>query len=631
MKRDTLKRAFDIAAALCGLIALAPLLSLVALAVWLEDRSSPWFRGVRIGRGERRFRMVKFRTMLPDAWKSGVSSTASGDWRITRVGKILRRAKLDELPQLWNVLAGDMSLVGPRPQVEPDAALYTAEERRLFTVRPGMTDLASIVFADEGEILAGCADPDLHYNQSIRPWKSRLALLYLDRQSFSTDRQILALTLLAAVSRRKALAGVLGVLDCWGADPMLRRMAARGEPLMAWPPPGANGIVAEYGAQTSPLAIPIARRSRDIRLEDLLGRPEARWEGNDLQEHLSGRIVLVTGAGGSIGSELCRHIARYHPKALIGFDQAESALYQVEQELGERFPALEFLPAVGSIQNRRRLEELFQEHRPQSVYHAAAYKHVPLMEAHLFEAVENNVLGTHNLVRAASEHAAEEFVLVSSDKAVRPAGVMGATKRVAEMICQAESGGAARFLAVRFGNVMESSGSVIPNFRRQIEAGGPMTVTHPDMQRYFMTITEAAELVLQSAAMGRGGEVFVLEMGEPIRILDLARRMILQSGLRPDIDIPIVFSGTRPGEKLHEDIRALEEHTSATRHAQIRVFSGPPPPRIIWRTLEDLGRASGERNAAQVVSCLQKLIPDYVPSAVALRQAQTYSGRAVSA
>ena len=368
-----------------------------------------------------------------------------------------------------------------------------------------------------------------------------------------------------------------------------------------------------------------------MRLEDLLGRPQARWEGRDLQEHLSGRVVLVTGAAGSIGSELCRQIARHHPKALIGFDQAESALYQVEQELREWFPTLDFHPAVGSIQNRRRLEELFQEHRPQSVYHAAAYKHVPLMEAHLFEAVENNVLGTRNLARAASAHGAEEFVLVSSDKAVRPVGVMGATKRVAEMVCQAEPSGVTRFLAVRFGNVMESSGSVIPNFRRQIEAGGPVTVTHPDMHRYFMTIPEAAELVLQSAALGSGGEIFMLEMGEPVRILDLARRMILLSGLRPDIDIPIVFSGTRPGEKLHEEVRALEEHTSSTPHAQIRVFPGAVPPRTTHRTLDELEQATEERDTAQVVACLKKMVPGYTPSLVALRGARESMGEAVSA
>ena len=304
--------------------------------------------------------MVKFRTMIPDAWKSGVSSTASGDRRITRVGKILRRAKLDELPQLWNVLTGDMSLVGPRPQVEPDAALYTAEERRLFDARPGITDLASIVFADEGEILAGSADPDLGYNQSIRPWKSRLGLLYIERQSLVIDLKILGLTLLAAISRERALAGVAQMLHSWNADPLLCRMALRQEPLMVWPPPGAERMVAEYAAHARPRVV--AKPIREIRLEDLLGRPQARWEGSDLQEHLSGRMVLVTGAGGSIGSELCRQIARHRPKALIGFDQAESALYQVEQELREWFPEIDFLPAVGSIQNRRRLEELFQEH-----------------------------------------------------------------------------------------------------------------------------------------------------------------------------------------------------------------------------------------------------------------------------
>jgi len=246
-----MKRAFDLIAALCGLSALLPLLGLIAFVVWLEDRRSPWFPGVRVGHGGGRFRMLKFRTMIPGASKSGVSSTASGDRRITRVGKRLRRAKLDELPQLWNVLAGDMSLVGPRPQVEPDAALYTAEERRLFEVRPGITDLASIVFADEAEILEGAVDPDLRYNQRIRPWKSRLGLLYIERQSLVGDLQILGLTLLAAMSRKRALAGIARLLDSWNADPLLRRMAARQEPLLSWPPPGAEQIVQEYPAQAA--------------------------------------------------------------------------------------------------------------------------------------------------------------------------------------------------------------------------------------------------------------------------------------------------------------------------------------------------------------------------------------------
>jgi lipopolysaccharide/colanic/teichoic acid biosynthesis glycosyltransferase len=248
-----MKRIFDFMAALCGLIVLSPLLAAIALRVWLEDRRSPWFRGVRVGRRGRRFRMLKFRSMIPDAAKSGVSSTACGDPRITRVGKLLRRAKLDELPQLWNVLRGEMSLVGPRPQVEPDAALYTRQERRLFEVRPGVTDLASIVFADEGEILTGFSDPDLVYNQIIRPWKSRLGLLYVDRQSLAGDLRILGLTLLGAISRKRALAGVARLLDAWNADPLLGRMAVRGEPLLAWPPPGAEQILAEYPARPAKL------------------------------------------------------------------------------------------------------------------------------------------------------------------------------------------------------------------------------------------------------------------------------------------------------------------------------------------------------------------------------------------
>jgi lipopolysaccharide/colanic/teichoic acid biosynthesis glycosyltransferase len=241
-----LKRSFDVLAGLCGLLMLLPFLVLIAALVFLGDGNTPWFRGVRVGLGGRRFRMVKFRTMIPNAWKSGVSSTGAADRRITRVGKLLRRAKLDELPQLWNVLIGDMSLVGPRPQVEADAALYSGEEQRLFEARPGITDLASIVFADEGQILAGASDPDLTYNQIIRPWKSRLALVYLERRSFTVDIQILWLTLLGAVSREKALRGVGRMLVAWGGDPLLCRMAARSEPLLAWPPPGTARIVVEY-------------------------------------------------------------------------------------------------------------------------------------------------------------------------------------------------------------------------------------------------------------------------------------------------------------------------------------------------------------------------------------------------
>ena len=246
-----MKRAVDVVAALSGLLLLSPLLALVAAAIWLEDRHSPFFFGRRVARGEGFFPMVKFRSMVPNAWKSGVSSTSATDRRVTRVGSLIRRAKLDELPQLWNVLTGDMSLVGPRPQVDTDAKMYTLEERRLLSLRPGITDLASIVFSDEGEILAGSADPDLLYNQIIRPWKSRLGLLYVERRTIAVDGSLVFLTLLSAVSRKLALAGVARILESWGAPPTLIRMAARQAELLPWPPPGATEIVQRYPTQSA--------------------------------------------------------------------------------------------------------------------------------------------------------------------------------------------------------------------------------------------------------------------------------------------------------------------------------------------------------------------------------------------
>ena len=246
-----MKRAFDISAALMGLLALSPILAIVALAIWLEDRHSPFFLGKRVAKGGGFFSMVKFRSMIPNAWKSGVSSTSATDRRITRVGALVRRCKLDEFPQLWNVFCGDMSLVGPRPQVETDARMYTAEERRLLSVRPGITDLASIVFADEGEILSGSSDPDLLYNQVIRPWKSRLGLLYIEHSSVALDLRLISLTLLTAVSRERALAGIVEILESWSADPVLVGVASRSAPLPAWPPPGASNIVQRYPTQTA--------------------------------------------------------------------------------------------------------------------------------------------------------------------------------------------------------------------------------------------------------------------------------------------------------------------------------------------------------------------------------------------
>ena len=368
---------------------------------------------------------------------------------------------------------------------------------------------------------------------------------------------------------------------------------------------------------------------REVRVEDLLGRPPVQLDESGIRAGLVGKVVLVTGAGGSIGSELCRQMARYHPAVIVGLDQSETALYHIDQEMSERVPRAVFHAEVGSIQNRRRLEEIFREYRPHAVYHAAAYKHVPLMEAHPFEAIENNILGTHEVARAARSAGVKTVVLVSSDKAVRPAGIMGATKRMAELVCLAagQPETRTRFLAVRFGNVLGSNGSVIPRFRQQIAVGGPLTVTHPEMRRYFMTIAEAAQLVLQAAAMGAGGEVFVLDMGEPIRILDLARKMILLSGLQPDLDIRIEFTGIRPGEKLCEELSAYEENTLPTAHSQIRVFTGRGVAReALSRCLEDLRDAVEARDTEGAVFCMKELIPEYSPTTFVLRRAVARAG-----
>ncbi|MCC7483966.1 MAG: polysaccharide biosynthesis protein [Burkholderiales bacterium] len=311
---------------------------------------------------------------------------------------------------------------------------------------------------------------------------------------------------------------------------------------------------------------------RDIELDDLLGRDPVMLDTGGLRGWLAGRVVMVTGAGGSIGSELARQIARFGPSRLILFEHNEFGLYSIGEEFEESRGGPSAVCAIGDVKDRARVEEVLREWRPSVVFHAAAYKHVPLMEEeNAWQAVLNNVLGTEVLARAAAAAGVEKFVLVSTDKAVNPTNVMGATKRLAEMVCQALQGPAGtRFAMVRFGNVLGSAGSVIPRFRRQIAAGGPVTVTHPEVVRYFMSIPEAVQLVLQAGLMSRGGEIFVLDMGEPVRIVDLARDLIRLSGYGEN-DIRIVYTGLRPGEKLYEEPLAAGESTLATPHPKLRI------------------------------------------------------------
>jgi FlaA1/EpsC-like NDP-sugar epimerase len=355
----------------------------------------------------------------------------------------------------------------------------------------------------------------------------------------------------------------------------------------------------------------LARQIRNIAVEDLLGRMPIRLEQDQIASKLRGQTVLVTGAAGSIGSELCRQIARFSPAAIVGFDIAETALFYVELEMAERFSACRFYPELGNVCDSQRLSDVFKKFRPTVVFHAAAYKHVPMMERHPFSAVENNVLGTVNVANAAAQYEAERLVMISTDKAVHPTSIMGLTKRVSELYINSLRNGT-KYVSVRFGNVLGSNGSVIPIFSKQISDGGPVTVTHPDMRRYFMTIPEASQLVLQAGSMGQGGEIFILDMGEPVLIADLARKLIRLSGLRPDLDIRIEYTGMRPGEKLNEELTGVDETVLPTCHEKIRVHQGQRIPQSeIAQQINRMRTACFDRDADGLLAILKNLVPTY--------------------
>lgn len=411
-------------------------------------------------------------------------------------------------------------------------------------------------------------------------------------------------------------------------------------------------------------ALLLRKSARDLtrspELHTLLGRKAINLDTPELQRFLANKRILITGAGGSIGSELCRQAARFCPERIILVERAENALFEIDRELRERWIGVDVQPCVADITDRVRMEAVFAEHRPHIVFHAAAHKHVPMMEANPGEAIKNNVFGTQIVAQIARDSGVDAFVLISTDKAVNPASVMGATKRLAEMVVQAVGSegrdqksedidqrlevrsqpavlpfltsdlrplassnaprlpNAGRFLAVRFGNVLGSSGSVVPIFRKQIEAGGPVTVTHPEMRRYFMTIPEATQLVMQAGAIGKGGEIFVLDMGEPVRILDLAKQMIAQAGLVEDKDITIRFTGVRPGEKLFEELARDDENTRPTSHEKIRVWE--LPTRSLDNVESMLGRLATAVNLPKdgAVAVLAEVLNEYRPGAMPL-------------
>ena len=356
---------------------------------------------------------------------------------------------------------------------------------------------------------------------------------------------------------------------------------------------------------------------RDVAYKDLLGRETVKLDEESIGKYLKGKRVLITGAGGSIGSELCRQVCRYTPESIILYERAESPLFEIELELKDNFQYIKIIPRLADILDIQQLKNAFHEERPHVVFHAAAYKHVPMLEIQPWEAMTNNILGTRNIIEEAKAFQVERFVFVSTDKAVRPANVMGASKRIAELFVQAQNGcglSNTQFMTVRFGNVVGSVGSVVPLFRKQIEKGGPVTVTHPEITRYFMTIPEACQLILQASSMGKGGEIFILEMGIPIKIADMAKDLIRLSGFEPDVDVKIEYIGLRPGEKLSEELITEEEGIVQTSHEKIMVVQGPVCDiELINGKVDQLLELAVKQDGEEIKRTLKEILPEYTP------------------
>ena len=353
---------------------------------------------------------------------------------------------------------------------------------------------------------------------------------------------------------------------------------------------------------------------REVSFEDLLGRDPIDLDMKSIGDYLTDKVVLVSGAGGSIGSELCRQITQFQPKNLILFDKTENSLFHIEMEFRQRFPKVSIAPILGDVKYESFLNKLFSDYRPEVVFHAAAYKHVPIVELNPWEAIYNNIIGTRNIVEASHRFGTKCFINVSTDKAVRPVSVMGATKRVAEIITSCYAANPTRFVSVRFGNVIGSEGSVVHLFKKQIERFGPVTVTDPEITRYFMTIPESCKLILQAGALGEGGEIFILDMGTPIKIVDMARDLIRRSGFKPDVDIEIKFIGLRPGEKLHEELITEGEGIVRTPYEKIFVLKGNMCD-LNWlnQKIEELVRFANAQDASGIKSKLKEIIPEYQP------------------
>ena len=556
------KRVLDIVLASFGLVFLAPILILIACAVKLTSRGPVLFRQVRVGKGGAPFKIAKFRTMSVGVETRGSDITVSGDARITKIGRFLRRYKLDELPQVWNVLVGEMSFVGPRPEVPVYVARYSLRQRGVLAFRPGITGADAIAYCDEEELLAAAPDAARHYEDVIMPDKLGLSLGYLEEVSVRKDLEIIVET-------------VISVIHATKRRPRRSNLYSAGD------------------------------------FVELLGREPVEIDLKRARGLIEGRSVLVTGAAGSIGSELCRQIVRLNAEQLVCLDHDADGIERLQRVMAGMLRGGRTSFVVADVGDRRAVRRCLAKNRIEIIFHAAAHKHLPALESRVADAVRNNVFALDSLLQTAEEGGCRAFVLISSDKAVNPSSVMGATKRIGELMLASRPQRGMRCVAVRFGNVLGSSGSVVPILQEQLRRGRPLTITHPESKRFFMTSGEAVSLTLEAFAIGAHGEILVAEMGAPVKIVDLARKMI-RLGRHDSRAASICFIGLRPGEKLEEELFYRREVVARTACAKI--FSAKAE-KMSWtqlrRGLEALREDIDAGDASRLRAALREIVPEY--------------------
>lgn len=554
------KRALDVVVASLGLICAAPLLCVIACAVKLTSRGPAIFRQIRIGKNGVPFTILKFRSMSPGADSRRLGITVNGDARITKFGRFLRRYKLDELPQLWNVLVGEMSFVGPRPELPRYVARYTPLQRSVLSVLPGITGADAVAYRDEEMLLAAAANPARRYENEILPQKLALSLNYLKRITLAADLKIILATLRS----------------------------------LLW---------------SSPVEPAPQRAICTDRFAKLLDRHPVEIDLEPARRLIHGSTVLVTGGAGSIGSELCNQLARLNPKKLVCMDYDAAGIRRLQRTTAGLLPANRVAYVVGDVGDQPSIRRCLFENHVDHVFHAAAHKHLPELERQVPAAVRNNVFALETLLQAAGDAGCRSFLLISSDKAVNPTSVMGATKRVGELMLASRPHGAMRCVSVRFGNVLGSSGSVLPILQEQLRRGLPLTITHPDSKRFFMTSNEAVALALQAFAIGAHGETLVLDMGAPVKIVDLAAALARASGSNAQ-SVKIQFTGLRPGEKVEEELFYGHEAVEPTNHEKIlRVKSTPLPG--LCNSLKSLQESLEIGDVPGIRAALRRIVPEY--------------------